>query len=573
MSLIVFRNTKDLRDGYIMAKKNFCKSLFLLLFIFCLNSITPVAAQWSNDPAVNTLVAAPADQLMSPATVSDGSGGAIIVYKSCGSGDDCRFYAQRLNASGTKVWSPSGVPVLTTPLTDMMFFDHTIISDGEGGVIITWSDSRDNPDVEIYAQRINAAGVVQWGADGVMVCGADYSQSNPVITSDGTGGAIIAWIDYREMTNSYIYAQRLNAGGAAQWTTDGVRICNNVANENNPAIASDAAGGAIITFYDDRDHPVYGQGTGIYAQRINGSGSIQWGTNAVEVCNEIDYQIDPSIIQDGSGGAIIAWDDQRSGVIKIYTQKINATGGVVWATGGIAVAPSVTTQEYKGAKLTTDGSGGAIITWTDVRNNTDFNIYAQRVTVAGTLQWGTGGAAICLATDGQQMQAIAADGSGGAVITWADLRISGLEPNIYAQRINASGLGQWTANGVVVCSATGAQIDPSIINNGSGKMIIVWVDQRTNLGASDIYAQMVNADGTLASSCAGNWIGGTSTDWFNPANWCGGAVPDANTNVVIPAGTSFSPVINANVTVKSLTINSGAALTVNAPYTLTVLHP
>ena len=471
-----------------------------------------------------------------------------------------------------KVWNPSGVPVLTTPLTDMMFFDHTIISDGAGGIIITWSDSRDNPDVEIYAQRINAAGVVQWGADGVMVCGADYTQHTPVITSDGAGGAIIAWIDYRDLTNSYIYTQRLNASGVAQWTTDGVRICNNAANENNPAITSDAAGGAIIAFYDDRDHPVYGQGTGIYAQRINGSGAIQWGINAVEVCNEINYQVDPSIIQDGSGGAIIAWDDQRSGLTKTYMQKINSAGGLVWATGGIAVAPAVTTQEVKDGKLTIDGSGGAIITWDDFRNNNDNKVYAQRITATGTLQWGTGGAAICMATGGQQMEAITADGSGGAVITWADLRIIGLEPNIYAQRINASGVVQWTANGVVVCSATGAQIDPSVINDGSGKMIIVWVDQRAYIGASDIYAQMVNANGTLAGSCAGSWTGGTSTDWFNAANWCGGTVPDANTNVVIPAGTSFSPVINANVMVLSLTINNAATTSV-CTYTLTVLHP
>ena len=64
----------------------------------------------------------------------------------------------------------------------------------------------------------------QWTADGVALCTAANDQINPQIVSDGSGGAIITWQDYRG-GNYDIYAQRVNASGAVQWTADGVAVC------------------------------------------------------------------------------------------------------------------------------------------------------------------------------------------------------------------------------------------------------------------------------------------------------------------------------------------------------------
>ena len=48
------------------------------------------------------------------------------------------------------------------------------MSDGAGGAIITWEDGRrhDAPlDSDIYAQRIDASGMVHWTADGELISG------------------------------------------------------------------------------------------------------------------------------------------------------------------------------------------------------------------------------------------------------------------------------------------------------------------------------------------------------------------------------------------------------------------
>jgi len=69
----------------------------------------------------------------------------------------------------------------------------------------------------------------------------------------------------------------------------------------------------------------------------------------------------------------------------------------------------------------------------------------------------------------------------------------------------------------------------------------------------------------------GTWIGGTSTDWSNAANWCGG-VPTSATNVTIPSGTANSAVISSSVSVNSLTINSSATLSTSGTPTITIAN-
>jgi hypothetical protein len=64
----------------------------------------------------------------------------------------------------------------------------------------------------------------------------------------------------------------------------------------------------------------------------------------------------------------------------------------------------------------------------------------------------------------------------------------------------------------------------------------------------------------------GLWTGTVSSDWFDPKNWSDGFVPTQTTNVTIPAGTPFSPVIGGGGTAycNNLYVQSGATLTQNS---------
>ena len=69
----------------------------------------------------------------------------------------------------------------------------------------------------------------------------------------------------------------------------------------------------------------------------------------------------------------------------------------------------------------------------------------------------------------------------------------------------------------------------------------------------------------------GTWMGGTSSDWFNPNNWICTTVPTSAIDVTIPASAAIMPIINgAGAVCRSITINSGASLTINSTNNLDV---
>ena len=61
------------------------------------------------------------------------------------------------------------------------------------------------------------------------------------------------------------------------------------------------------------------------------------------------------------------------------------------------------------------------------------------------------------------------------------------------------------------------------------------------------------------------WTGNTSTSWTTASNWSTSIVPSQSNNVLINGGATFQPTISASTTINSLTIATGATLTVTAP--------
>ena len=72
-------------------------------------------------------------------------------------------------------------------------------------------------------------GKALWNVEGVPVCTEGDVQQVPMLVSDGVGGAIAYWLDYREdfgnTTEDAIYAQRIEANGTPLWKENGVSVC------------------------------------------------------------------------------------------------------------------------------------------------------------------------------------------------------------------------------------------------------------------------------------------------------------------------------------------------------------
>ncbi|GAH49620.1 unnamed protein product, partial [marine sediment metagenome] len=207
-----------------------------------------------------------------------------------------------------------------------------ICSDGQGGAIITWDDKRNGGDLNIYAQKVDSNGYVQWLIDGVPVSTAGNDQMYPQICSDGAGGAIIIWFDYRSGSKWDIYAQRIDSNGNILWNNNGSVISTALNTLDEPQICSDGAGGAIFTWRDYRSG-----NSDIYAQRIGSNGNIQWIDNGTALCTVGSDQYNPQICSEEAGGAIITWYGRRNGSsLDIYAQKIDSIGNVKWNANGTA---------------------------------------------------------------------------------------------------------------------------------------------------------------------------------------------------------------------------------------------
>ncbi len=427
----------------------------------------------------NTPICLAANSQSFPQIISDGNGGAIITWADSRSGSNYHIYAQRVDSTGAVKWTNNGVAICTASNTA----DPRLTSDGYGGAIITWSDGRNGYE-DIYAQRVNSTGSVKWTSNGVAICTSEMREIFPQIISDGSGGAIITWQDYDNVSHYNIYAQRVDSTGAVKWANNGVVISSTLYSEENPQITSDGSGGAIITWQVPRS----GQDD-IYAQRVDSTGAVKWTSNGVAICTATGQQNEPQIISDGSGGAIITWEDPRSGSgYDIYARCVDSAGTVKWTSNGVAICTASNNQ--RDPQLISDGSGGAIITWYDYRNISNRDIYAQYINCTGAVKWINNGMAVCSAIGDQSYPQLISDGSGGAIITWQDSR-NGSQSDIYAQRVNSTGSIKWMSNGVPVSTATGNQFLPQITSDGSGGAIITWYDSRSSGSGLDIYAQHI----------------------------------------------------------------------------------
>lgn len=361
-----------------------------------------------------------------PRLCTDGNEGAIISWedyrnKTTNSYD---IYVQKVNSSGDAVWLEDGIVVCSD-----IAFQHNaeICSDGFGGAIITWEDDRPGGmNTHIYAQRVNSSGHTQWNTNGIAVCTAVDAKAHIQLISDGNGGAIIVWADRRN-SNLDIFAQHIDSNGIGQWGGNGILVSATAEMEQHPKICSDLNGGAIITWDSSSNE--------VYAQRLNQTGNPQWVTNGIKVCDSLKEQNNPAIISDNEGGAIISWWEYRDPFYSsdIYAQRIDSNGVKQWTNNGTAIC--IANGLQMSPKICTDGAGGAIITWSDLESE---DIYAQRVNSDGITKWtqyGFTGIEICTYGSDQYSPVICSDNEGGAIIVWYDSRSGG---GFYAQNIKNS---------------------------------------------------------------------------------------------------------------------------------------
>ena len=433
-----------------------------------------------------TTVCSAADNQAGHGIIDDGFGNLIIIWEDERNGNK-DIYAQKFDIYGNMLWAADGVPVCT------MTGDQewpSIVSDGAGGAIIAWQDRRSGSYRDIYAQRLDADGTRLWLLSGVSVCTATEDQWYPRMTSDGEGGAVLAWRDYRDGAfDPNVYAQRIDDTGASLWTSQGVAIVTATGNQYvTGGIASDGAGGAYIAWQDERNGV---SNPDIYIQWIDGSGTLGFSADGRVLCDEPDYQNRPEVLSNYNSSVIVVWKDKRDGVYCLYGAMVRHTS-VFWGTDGTEICSPESGYPDRQV-LAPDGEGGVIVVWQDDRNG-DEDIYAQRVDAGGNTLWAEDGVLVCDAVMDQLYPMAVSDGVGGVITGWYDFRKNVLSET-YLQRLDGEGNTLWTEDGVRVGEVFITHYYPLIASDGDGGAIASWCDYPDNPYDSDLYIQRIERNG------------------------------------------------------------------------------
>ncbi len=461
------------------------KTRYLLLFSLLISGLG--FSQWTNNSTINTKVCNATGDQADARIISDGADGAIITWMDSRPAGNTDIFVQRIDSTGLPKWTANGVAICTEASDQSV---PAPVEDGNGGAIIVWKDVR-NGNSDIYAQKINSLGIVQWTTNGIAVDTKSGDQIEPKIESDGVNGVIITWQD-SVSGNWDIYAQRINSGGSKLWSAGGVAVCTAADDQKNPRIEMNTLGEAMIVWQDKRNGLDYD----IYAQKLNTNGIIQWAVNGVAVCSATDTQNNPKIESDGLDGVIIGWADKRNGNdYNVHAQRLNGSGVPQWTSNGISVCSEANNQSA--IDLSSENISGAIFTWKDYRNNIYADIYAQYIDISGAVQWTVNGIPISTKPFDQLNPNIVTD-STGAIIVWQD---SIVQWDVYAQKILLNGSVQWGTNGKIIGNAANSQVEPKHLSDGKGGAIVAWQDNR-DTSKFDIYAQNINPDGSL-----GNLVG------------------------------------------------------------------
>ena len=383
--------------------------------------------------------------------------------------------------------SPDNLPVCAAP--DGQFLPRAV-SDGSGGTIVVWEDYRTGKDWDVYAQRIDARGARLWDGDGIPICREKGNQRYLRMVRSGDG-MVVAWTDRRSGGNWDVYAQAIDLSGRTLWAATGAPVCANTADQSTVEILSDGEGGAVIIWEDERRSAEFQD---LYIQRLNADGEAMWENNGAPLFPSDTLQSNATLISDDAGGFyVIWWDVIGYDQWSIMAYRLDLNGKPRWKTP-IRVSPPEGMQGDP--RTVSDEQGGVIVVWQNYDNFINDDLYAQRINRDGEKQWGESGVVVCDAPGIQKHASVVSDGGGGIVAVWNDAR--DVYSDLYAQRISADGKPQWRTNGVPICVAEGHQDKPFVVQSGADEFFVAWLDYREDYGAESkdaIYSQRLDSDG------------------------------------------------------------------------------
>ena len=451
-----------------------------------LTLLVPAAvAQWTANPGLNTAISTAAGDQSQPKVVPAPDGSFYLAwFDGLASGWDVRL--QRLDAYGVKQWGANGVLVADRGYSSTQ--DYGLDVDAGGNALLTFRDDSGASD-QIAASKVLADGTLAWGPTPVLLTATAGFVAAPSICGTTDGGAIVSWTE-----DSSTRVQKLDANGAPLWGAG--LTWTPGAGSYSVCDSHEAGAGAIISFVHQTGG--FGSPRHLYAQKVDGSGGLLWGANHLAVFDGGSLQFGnfPDFRPDGSGGAVFSWYDAATSLLNVYAQRVLSNGTEAFPHNGAAGSLSTLRVRVSPSADYDPATGETFMFWTEQNLTQSVSgCFGQKFDAAGVRQWGNNGTFIFPLASTSITGVNTQVHQGGAFVFWV---------NAVTNNFDLACAGRMNGNGTVDMGAYDASTVVSnksrlvVARNSAGNQVLGWVDDRSDAG--DIYVQNVDCDGDFGPS-------------------------------------------------------------------------
>jgi hypothetical protein len=356
--------------------------------------------------------------------VADSKGGLVFAWEE----DAGRVRAQRFGADLAPLWGASGAAVGESTATQKY---PALAPDGSGGAYVIWQDKSYADRWVLMGQHLQASGAKRWAARGVRISLRPSNQKLPRAVNDGNAGVIVAWQDFRESA-SQLQIQRLDFLANRLWGVEGVVVTAPADTVKPPFLAAVGGGSGVVAWQASS-----AGNNRIFLQRIDARGQPAW-PQSLELNHGSWHEWNPVLHGDGQGGTWVGWEDYRSTHRwQVFVQHLNFDGNPAWPAGEALLADVSADQGHIG--LTDNGKGGILAVWVDNRYG-EPGLFGQVIAPDGRALLGDTGKIIADGLINPQTPQVIYLGPGRAALAWADM-IEASKWSLYWRRMTAEDVG------------------------------------------------------------------------------------------------------------------------------------
>jgi len=441
--------------------------------------------QWSKDPALDLLLSDGAGAEVQ-AKLASGSEGRTFVswYDSDPSGSPAFGYdvkLQSLGPDGAPEWAPGGVLVADRGFSSTQ--DYALDSGPSGDAWLAFRDDRFSG-VQITAARYDAAGNALWGPTGVQLTSTSAFVASPRLTTTSDGECVVAWSE-----DNVVRVQRLDAAGVPQWGTaltlpappGGAVLASD--------LASDADSGAILAYVLQPSGflgPKH-----LYVQRLSPGGTPMWPTPGVPVFTASSLQFGnfPEILADGSGGTIATW--YGTGPLQCYAQHVLSDGSLAYPAGGTQLSLDTSHVRVSPSAAYDAATDTAVYYWTELSSGqSQRGVWGQRLDATGNRLWGPNGASfVPLGSDDISYVRCAQTPTGSAAVWFQSAGFG----NAQVRGVNVDDNGVALSAVTTIASSTSSKDDLVVMSGPFGDLLCAWHGDAG--GDNDVRAKNMLASG------------------------------------------------------------------------------